>query len=140
VVFVPEALSMARKSLDDLGVLQKAIMETVWELGEATVQQVLARISRDKALAYTTILSAMQKLEKQGWLRHREEGRAYIYLPTRSREEEGKSSLRKFMATVFGGDPVVLFQHLLDDEELSTKDLTALKKMIEKRRKERDDD
>jgi len=130
---------MARKSLDDLGALQKAIMETVWELGEATVQQVLARIGRDRALAYTTVLSAMQKLEKRGWLRHREEGRAYIYLPTRSREEESKSSLRKFIATVFGGDPLVLFQHLLDDEELSTKDLAALKKMIEKRRKERDD-
>ena len=137
---------MARKSLDDLGALQKAIMETVWELGQATVQQVLARVGRDKELAYTTILSAMQKLEKQGWLRHREEGRAYIYLPTRSRQEESKSSLRKFIATVFGGDPQVLFQHLLDDEELSAKDLTALKKMIDsrrnppKRRKERDHD
>lgn len=130
---------MARKSLDDLGALQKAIMETVWELGEATVGQVLEQIGRDKALAYTTILSAMQKLEKRGWLRHREEGRAYIYLPTRSREEESKSSLRKFIASVFGGDPLVLFQHLLDDEELSAKDLAALKKMIEKRRKERDD-
>ena len=130
---------MARKSLDDLGALQKAIMETVWELGEATVQQVLGRIGRDKGLAYTTVLSAMQKLEKRGWLRHREEGRAYIYLPTRSREEESKSSLRKFIATVFGGDPLVLFQHLLDDEELSSTDLAALKKMIEKRRKERDD-
>jgi BlaI family transcriptional regulator, penicillinase repressor len=130
---------MARKSLDDLGALQKAIMETVWEFGEATVQQVLGRIGRDRGLAYTTVLSAMQKLEKRGWLRHREEGRAYIYLPTRSREEESKSSLRKFIATVFGGDPLVLFQHLLDDEELSSTDLAALKKMIEKRRKERDD-
>jgi len=67
-------------------------------------------------------------------------------LPTRSRQEESKSSLRKFIATVFGGDPQVLFQHLLDDDELSTKDLAALKKMIDsrrgpvKRRKERDDD
>lgn len=130
---------MARKSLDDLGALQKAIMETVWELGEATVGQVLEQVGRDKALAYTTVLSAMQKLEKRGWLRHREEGRAYIYLPTRSREEESKSSLRKFIATVFGGDPLVLFQHLLDDEALSTEDLAALKKMVAKRRKERDD-
>jgi BlaI family penicillinase repressor len=131
---------MARKSLDDLGTLQKAIMETVWELGEATVQQVLTRLGRDKTLAYTTVLSAMQKLEKRGWLRHREEGRAYIYLPTRSRQEESKSSLRKFIAAVFGGDPLVLFQHLLDDEELSPQDLAALKKMIDKRRKEQDSD
>jgi predicted transcriptional regulator len=127
---------MARKSMDHLGALQKTVMETVWELGEATVQQVLDRLSRAKPLAYTTVLSAMQKLEKAGWLKHREEGRTYVYLPTRSRQEEGRNSLRKFVDRVFGGDPLLLFQHLLEDRELSAEDLAVLKKMIDQRRKE----
>src|SRR5262245_29017937 len=77
---LPEAWRMARKSLDDLGVLQKAVMETVWELGEATVQQVLDRLGRDrdKSPAYTTILTVLQKLEKGGWVTHRAEGRSYV--------------------------------------------------------------
>jgi len=41
---------MARKSLDDLGALQKAIMETVWERGAATVQQVTLAARRDRAV------------------------------------------------------------------------------------------
>jgi predicted transcriptional regulator len=127
---------MAPKSIDTLGKLQKAVMDTVWQLGEATVQQVLDRLSGDRPLAYTTILSAMQKLEKAGWLEHREEGRTYVYRPTRSRAEEGKNSLRKFMDQVFGGDPLLLFQHLLDNEDIDAADLAALKKMIEQRRKE----
>src|SRR5262249_10015411 len=127
---------MARKSIDHLGSLQKAVMETVWELGGATVQQVLERLSRAKPLAYTTVLSAMQKLEKTGWLKHREEGRTYVYLPMRSREEEGRNSLRKFVERVFGGDALLLFQHLLEDQDLSAEDLAALKKMIDQRRKE----
>jgi BlaI family penicillinase repressor len=127
---------MARKSIDHLGSLQKSVMDAVWELGEATVQQVLERLDRAKPPAYTTVLSAMQKLEKTGWLRHREEGRTYVYLPVRSREEEGRNSLRKFVDRVFGGDPLLLFQHLLEDRELSAEDLAALKKMIEQRRKE----
>ena len=127
---------MARKSIDRLGTLQKAVMETVWELGEATVQQVLAQLGKKKELAYTTVLSAMQKLEKAGWLKHREEGRVYIYQATRSREEEGKNSLRKFMEHVFDGDPLLLFQHPLEDQRLSAEDLAALKKMIDQRRKE----
>jgi len=127
---------MSRKSMDHLGSLQKAVMDTVWEQGEATVQQVLDRLGRHKPLAYTTILSAMQKLEKAGWLKHREEGRTYVYQPTRSREEEGKNSLRKFVDRVFGGDALLLFQHLLEDQDLSTEDLAALKKMIDQRRKE----
>ena len=111
-------------------------METVWELDEATVQHVLERLSRTKPLAYTTVLSAMQKLEKAGWLKHREEGRTYVYQPTRSREEEGKNSLRKFVDRVFDGDALLLFQHLLEDHDLSADDLAALKKMIDQRRKE----
>lgn len=114
-------------------------MEAVWELGEATVQQVLARMGRHKPLAYTTVLSAMQKLEKAGWLHHREDGRTYVYQPTRSRAEEGVNSLRKFVDTVFGGDPLTLFQHLLEDQELSSEDLVTLRRMIDQRRKERGD-
>jgi len=127
---------MSRKAMDHLGSLQKAVMDTVWEQGEATVQQVLDRLGRDKPPADTTILSAMQKLEKAGWLKHREEGRTYVYQPTRSREEEGKNSLRKFVDRVFDGDALLLFQHLLEDQDLSTEDLAALKKMIDQRRKE----
>ncbi len=127
---------MPGDSIDHLGTLQKAVMETVWELGEATVQQVLTRFGRKKRLAYTTILSAMQKLEKAGWLKHREDGRTYIYQPTSSREQAGKNSLRKFMDRVFGGDPLLLFQHLLEHEELDGKDLATIKKMIDRRRKE----
>jgi predicted transcriptional regulator len=128
---------MARKSIDVLGELQNAVMETIWELGEATVGQVRDRLGREPEPAYTTILSVMQKLEKAGWLTHRPEGRSYVYRATRSRDEAGTSTLRTFIDRVFRGDPLLLFQHLLDDEKLSAQDLSALRKMIDqKRRKE----
>ncbi len=127
---------MARKSIDDLGELQKAVMETVWELGEGTVRQVLERLEREPEPAYTTILSVMQKLEKTGWLTHRTEGRSYVYLPTRSREEAGAKTLRAFIDRAFRGDPLLLFQRLLDDEELSETDLSAIKRMIDQKRRE----
>ena len=53
-------------SLDDLGALQRAVMEIVWELGEATVNQVRDKLGRRKPLAYTTVLTVMQKLDKVG--------------------------------------------------------------------------
>ena len=130
---------MPGKSLDELGSLQKTVMETVWRLGEATVQQVLDAVEREKKPAYTTILSVMQKLEKLGWLGHRETGRTYIYRASRSREEEGQKALRKFTDRVFGSDPLLLFQHLLKDDTLSPEDLTALRQMIDQQRKERED-
>jgi len=126
---------MGRGSIDALGKLQKHVMETVWELGEATVSQVREKLGRQPPPAYTTVLSVMQKLEKAGWLKHRCEGRTYVYLPTRSRDEAGANTLRTFIDRVFRGDPVLMFQHLLDDEELSAEELGELRKMIDRKRK-----
>jgi predicted transcriptional regulator len=129
---------MARGSIDRLGALQKAVMEAVWDLGGATVQQVRDRLGREPVPAYTTVLSVMQKLEKAGWLSHRAEGRSYVYVPVRSREEAGASSLRTFVERVFRGDRLRMFQHLLEDEDLSDEDLKALKTMIDRRRRGKD--
>ena len=128
---------MSRKLLDDLGQLQRAVIEVVWELGEASVHQVRERLVRKKKLAYTTVLTAMQKLEKAGWLRHRAEGKSYVYLPTRSREEAGAKSVLKFMKRMFDGDAVLMFQHLMREGKLSDDELRKLRKMIDKRQKER---
>ena len=127
---------MSDKRLDDLGKLQRAVIEAVWELGEASVHQVRKRLKRRKKPAYTTILTAMQKLEKAGWLRHRAEGKVYIYTPTRTREEAGAHSARKFIERVFGGDALLMFQHLMRQSKLSDGELRELRKMIDEKRKE----
>ena len=60
---------MKRKSpLHGLGSLQTEVMEIVWDNEEATVSQVHDIISRRRKVTYTTALTAMQKLEKKGWL------------------------------------------------------------------------
>jgi BlaI family transcriptional regulator, penicillinase repressor len=124
---------MARKSLDDLGELQRTVQETIWELGEGTVHQLRERLARKKNLAYTTVLSAMQKLEKAGWLTHRVEGRTYIYMPTQTREQAGAGSVQGFLTRVFAGDAVVMFQHLIRESKLSAEELTELKRLIEQK-------
>jgi len=125
---------MERKSWDDLGDLQRAVLETVWELGEAGVHEVRERLNRrKKKLAYTTVLSAMQKLEKAGWLEHRAAGRSYVYTATRTREEAGAGSVRRFLQRVFAGDAVALFQHLIRESNLSSAELAELKQAIEEK-------
>ncbi len=128
---------MSGKLLDDLGQLQRAVIEVVWELGEASVHQVRKELGRKKKLAYTTVLTAMQKLEKAGWLRHRSEGKVYIYSPTWTREQAGDKSVRKFLEQMFDGDALLMFQHLMRQSKLSDKELQELRKMIDEKRKER---
>jgi len=127
---------MSGKLLDDLGELQRAVIEVVWELGEASVHQVRKRLALKKKLAYTTVLTALQKLEKAGWLRHRNEGKTYVYLPTRTREEAGAKSVRKFMERMFDGDALLMFQHLMRQSKLSDLELQELRNMIDEKRRE----
>ena len=128
---------MDRQSLDSLGELQRAVMEVVWRLGEASVHDVLKQFGPRKKLAYTTVLTVLQKLEKAGWLEHRAEGKSYIYIPRASREEAGAGSVRGFVKRVFEGDAVAMFQHLIRESELSDAELSELRGMIDERRKER---
>jgi predicted transcriptional regulator len=127
---------MTRKSLDDLGELQRAVLETVWELGEANVHQLRDRLAQNKQLAYTTVLSAMQKLEKAGWLQHRAEGKSYVYLPTQTREQAGAGSVRRFVNSIFAGNTIAMFQHLIRESNLNAEELGELKRLIEKKEDE----
>src|SRR6266853_3620711 len=118
---------MKRKPLDDLGKLQHAIMEAVWGLGEATTRQVWERLNQDRPLAYTTVLSIMQRLEKGGWLTHHVAGRSYVYQATLSRDQESRRSLKEFIQRVFRGNSRLVFQHLIEDQALDEEDLLALR-------------
>lgn len=114
-------------------------MNAVWQAGEARVQDVLAAL-KPRRLAYTTVLSAMQKLEKAGWLAHREEKRAYIYRAARPRVDEQRRSLRQFVGRVFQGQPLAAFQSLLDDARLTPQEFQELRRAIDRRRKELHDE
>ncbi len=69
------------KALHGLGSLQTEVMDLVWQQKEATVAQLVEKICRRRTVTYTTVLSAVQKLEKKGWLKHRSEGRAMSTTP-----------------------------------------------------------
>lgn len=128
---------MSKQSLDRLGRLQRAVVETVWEMGEATVRQVWERLCPKKEVSYTTILAAMQRLEKSGWLQHRLEGKSNVYAPTRTREQAGVSSTRTFIKRMFDGNALLMFRHLVEEGELSDEELQELQRLIGRKRKER---
>jgi len=128
---------MGKKSLDHFGELQRAVIEVVWELGEATVRQVWKRLCRKKELAYTTVLTSMQRLERAGWLKHRVEGKKNVYLPTRTRAQAGAKSVRKFVQGMFNGNALLLFRQLVEQGELNDEELQELQKLINKKRKEK---
>ena len=68
------------------GELEAVIMERLWERGRpALVREILDDLSRDRAIAYTTVMTVMDNLHRKGWLRRERDGRAWRYEPTGSR-------------------------------------------------------
>jgi predicted transcriptional regulator len=123
---------MPIKPFDQLGELQRTVLEVIWDEGEATVQDVVDLLAATRPLAYTTILTT---LEKAGWVRHSARGRAFVYRPTRSRDRAGATSLRSFIDRVFAGDASLLFQALIDDRRLDDAELKRLRAMIDAKRR-----
>ena len=57
---------MGKRHFSGLGKLQAEVMELVWQRGEATVAELVEEISQRRRVSYTTVLVAMQKMEKKG--------------------------------------------------------------------------
>jgi len=128
---------MTDQELNALGAQQRRVLEIVWQRNGATVQEVLGELntknSDSPALAYTTVLATMQKLEKAGWLKHEpaaENNRRYVYRATRTRSGAIGDALRKFADTFLGGNKTLLFQHFVDDTGLSEEELEEIRKMM----------
>ena len=91
-------------------------------------------LHRSKVPAYTTILSLLQKLERNGWVTHRADGRSYVYKPKVSHAGERTRSLGAFVDRLFGGDPMRLFEHLLEDPRVSEEEIARIRSLIRKKR------
>lgn len=72
----------------ELGGLEQAIMDRLWAWNRsATVREVLEDLSRDRQVAYTTVMTVMTNLERKGLLKRTPVGRAFAYMPTASKAD-----------------------------------------------------
>ncbi|MCU7824101.1 BlaI/MecI/CopY family transcriptional regulator [Kitasatospora sp. DSM 101779] len=70
-----------------LGELENDIMTRVWQWNRpVTVREVLQDLRTERDIAYTTVMTVLDKLYRKGWLRREQAGRAYRYEPVSSRE------------------------------------------------------
>jgi predicted transcriptional regulator len=62
-------------------------MNVLWKRGSATVPELVETITKKRDIAYTTVLTVVQRLHARGLLEREAEGRSFRYRPTRTREE-----------------------------------------------------
>jgi BlaI family penicillinase repressor len=114
--------------------LQLAVMKALWSIGEGTVADVLAAMTREgRSLAPTTVATLLQRLSKQGWVKHRKNGRQFLYRAKVNEKQAAQGVLQRVLQSFFHGKVSALTAQLLESEQLSPRDIEEMQAMLKKK-------
>jgi BlaI family penicillinase repressor len=99
--------------------LELLCLRTLWSLGEASVKDVRDVVARSRPLAYTTIMTVLDRLVRKGMITRRKVGRAFLYSAKASRDTMRRTALRELLDGFFDGSEEQLLQFLRGDERAS---------------------
>ena len=125
-----------KKSPMELGRRERQIMAFLYRRGQATAAEVMEGIANPPS--YSGVRAMLRILEEKGHVQHRREGARYIYAPTLSPEEAGRSAMNYMVQAFFNGSAERAVAALLDikGNELSDVDLDRLSGLIDQAKQE----
>ena len=83
--------------------LELACLRALWRLEEANVRAVQEVVAQLRPLAYTTIMTVLDRLVRKGKLTRRKVGRSFVYAPSQSRDVLRRAALRELLDGYFDG-------------------------------------
>jgi len=122
---------MTKRELAAMSPAETEILRITWELGKATVQEVVDALPEKREIAYATVQTMLRRLEKKGYLRHERQGKAHVFLAAANKHEVISRSVGDFLNRLFGGDPVPLVQYLVEHGKISPADIERLQNLID---------
>jgi predicted transcriptional regulator len=103
---------MPRTARDVPPPLELLCLRALWTLREANVKEVQAVVAQSRPLAYTTIMTVLERLVRKGRLRRRKAGRAFVYSPEASRDVMRRAAIRELVDGFFDGSEEELMRFL----------------------------
>jgi BlaI family penicillinase repressor len=132
-IFQPFRSSSSRQ----LGPLEQRVLEALWARRNATVRELVESVCQ--SLAYTTVMTTLDRLFKKGLLTRSEEGRAFRYTPRFSREELHREAAGHALRQLLDASPASSLPLSFLVEILGERDaqlLEDLRKLVESKRRE----
>lgn len=128
---------MVENNKDGLSRRERQIMDIVFELGEVSASEVHQRL--EDPPSYTAVRTTMRILEEKGKLKHRQDGRRYLYQATASPRSAGKQALRRVLQVFYGGSlQDALAAHLVDSQsKVSPDELARIRNLIDEAAKKK---
>jgi predicted transcriptional regulator len=120
---------VGEREKEPLTKLELQIMQVIWKLGPSNVNAVQAGL--EQQLAYTTVQTMLNILQKKGKLKRKLRGRAYIYSATVSEERALGHAVRDLVDRMFGGSSEELVMSLIKSRQLDARKIAELSKRLE---------
>jgi len=124
---------MTRRKRPAMSPSETEALRLVWELKKATVQQVYDGLPENRKVTYVTVATLLRRLEEKGYIKHRIQGKAFVYTPSVKKEDVINRTIGDLVQRLFGGNPVPLMQHLAMHSEISDEDIEKLRELSKKK-------
>lgn len=120
---------MADREPTPLTKLELQIMQVIWKLGTSSVKDVQEGL--EQQLAYTTVQTMLNILERKGKLRRKLRGRAYVYSATVTEAKASRHAVRDLVDRMFGGSADELVMSLIKSRQIDPKRIAELSRRLE---------
>jgi predicted transcriptional regulator len=120
---------MADREPTPLTKLELQIMQVIWKLGTSSVKDVQEGL--EQQLAYTTVQTMLNILERKGKLRRKLRGRAYVYSATVTEAKASRHAVRDLVDRMFGGSADELVMSLIQSRQIDAKRIAELSRKLE---------
>jgi BlaI family penicillinase repressor len=114
--------------------LELQIMQVIWKLGASSVndvQKALEQKGKPQPLAYTTVQTMLNILERKGKLKRKLRGRAYVYSATVTEAKASRHAVRDLVDRVFGGSTDELVMSLIKSRQIDPRRIAELSRKLE---------
>jgi BlaI family transcriptional regulator, penicillinase repressor len=92
--------------------LELECLKALWGIGEGSVKDVRQKLVGNRNLAYTTVMTVLDRLEKRGGVTRRKQGRFFVYTPNLSREALRRMAVKEVVDAFFDGREEALLEYL----------------------------
>ncbi len=124
---------MAERQHHDLGSAELEVLKSLWEVGPATVREVLGHLhDRGRMVAYTTVQTLLTRLELKRFVSSDKSDLAHVFRARVSRERVTRSRLKTLVEQMYDGAAGPLVLQLLRTERLTQAEIEELQKLIER--------
>ena len=113
-------------SSNDLGELEHAVMQQVWQLGPCTADAVREALLPGRSLKDSTIRTVLRRLEDKGYVAHTADNRTFLYRAALDRQRVAANAVKRIMDSFLGGSAEELLVGMVDTEVLDRKELQRL--------------